>query len=127
MALKVSGFNSSALDYKIVYFDNQSTPTAAIQENVTGSNGILYSVDIDNKSGSVAVVRLSDYPSPVLGNSTAGQADMFWAVPATTAKRIEIPGGVAFSQLNLWTTLGGVALTTAVPATNGLTVTIICS
>ena len=39
MALKVSGFSSAALDYKIIYFDNQNTPTAAIQENVTGTSG----------------------------------------------------------------------------------------
>jgi len=127
MALKVSGFNSVAIDYKIVSYDNTNSPSSAIQENVTGSSGTLYSVDMDNKSGSVAIIRLQDYASPVLGNSTSGLADMFWAVPATTAKRVEIPGGIAFSQLNLWTTANGPVLETANPASGGLIITIVCS
>ena len=84
MALKVSGFSSTALDYKIVYFDNQSSPTAAIQENVTGASGRWYSVDIDNKSGSSVFVKLSDGFAPTLGTTTPGWVYQVKPQPRTT-------------------------------------------
>ena len=125
MSIKVSGFSSAALDYKIIYFDNQNTPTAAIQENVTGSSGRWYSIDIDNKSGSAVFARLYDGFGPVLGTTAA-----HWQfhVPATSTKRVEIPGGAQFdSALNLWTSSTQDPKGSAAPASNGVTVTVVTS
>lgn len=124
-SIKVSGFSSAALDYKIIYFDNQTTPTAAIQENVTGSSGKWYSVNIDNKSGSGVYVRLGDGAAPALGTTPS---DWTFFVLASTEVTVEIPGGAIFSDgLNLWTTLNATPLDTNPPASNGLTVTVVCS
>jgi hypothetical protein len=129
MAIKVSGFSSAALDYKIIYFDNQAVPTAAIQENVTGSSGRFYSVDADNKSGQPIWVRLYDGSAPVLGTTAP-----LWTfrVNATSVERFEIPGGVPFTTgLNLWTTgtiaSGQPAKSTTAPVAAGCIVTIITS
>jgi hypothetical protein len=125
MSIKVSGFSSAALDYKIVYFDNTANVTAAIQENVTGSSGKWFSVDIDNKSGSPVFVRLQDGSSPTLGVTAS---DWTFSCPATSTQRIEVPTGVTFSTgLNLWTTLSVSPVNNTVPATNGVTVTVVCS
>ena len=125
MALKVSGFSSAALDYKIVYFDNQANPTSAINENVTGTSGRWYSIDADNKSGSPVYVRLSDGSAPVLGTTAA---DWQFFIPATTSKRIEIPGGAPFTTaLNLWTGGNADPKSSNAPASNGVIVTVVCS
>lgn len=124
-SIKVSGFSSAALDYKIIYFDNQSSPTAAIQENVTGSSGRWYSITIDNKSGDKIYARLADAAAPTLGSTPSDWT--FW-VKASTVYTFEIPGGAAFTQgLNLWTTLNEAPLDNNPPASNGCTVTVVCS
>ncbi len=126
MSIKVSGFSSAALDYKIIYFDNQTAPTAAIQQNVTGTSGRFYSVDIDNKSGSPVYVRLYDGSAPVLGTTAAHW--VFPAVAATSVTRVEIPGGIPFSTgLNLWTTKLVGSKDNTVPASSGCIVTIVTS
>ncbi len=125
MALKVSGFSSAALEYKIVYFDNQNTPTAAINENVTGTSGKWYSVDIDNKSGQPVYVRLYDGLDAVLGTTASHWSFM---CKAQSSERIEIPGGAPFSTaLNLWTTSGDDPKDNTAPASNGVIVTVVCS
>tara|TARA_R110001583_G_scaffold187396_1_gene348711 strand:- start:2131 stop:2505 length:375 start_codon:yes stop_codon:yes gene_type:complete len=124
MSLKVSGFSSAALDYKIIYFDNQNTPTAAIQENVTGTSGRWYSVDVDNKSGSAVYVRLYDGYGPVLGTSASHWG---FRVEATTSNRFEIPSGAPFAALNVWTTSGDDPKDSSPPASSGVTVTVLTS
>lgn len=122
-SIKVSGFASGALDYKIVYFNND-TPVATIQENVTGASGFLYSVSINNSSGSAVHVKLSDGSAPELG-TTAPQ----WIFKCHTQEtfKVEIPGGMEFTTgLNLWTTLLPASNDTTVPA-GTVTVTLICS
>ena len=124
-SIKVSGFSSAALDYKIIYFDNQNSPTAAIQENVTGSSGKWYSIKIDNKSGDKVYARLADASAPVLGTTPSDWT--FW-VKANTVYTFEIPGGGSFTQgLNLWTTLNETPLDNNPPASNGCIVTVVCS
>tara|TARA_R110002167_G_scaffold180389_4_gene380595 strand:+ start:127 stop:507 length:381 start_codon:yes stop_codon:yes gene_type:complete len=126
MSIKVSGFSSAALDYKIIYFNNQTNPSAAIQENVTGTSGRFYSVEIDNKSGSPIYARLYDGSAPVLGTTAAHW--VFPAVASQSVKRVEIPGGIPFStSLNLWTTKLVASKDNTVPAAQGCTVTIITS
>jgi len=123
--IKVSGFSSAALDYKIIYFNNQQSPTAAIQENVTGSSGKWYSITVDNKSGDKIYARLSDGPTPTLGSTPSDWT--FW-VKANTVYKFEIPGGAPFTEgLNLWTTLNESPLDNNPPASGGCTVTVVCS
>tara|TARA_R100001594_G_scaffold7620_1_gene20441 strand:+ start:14198 stop:14578 length:381 start_codon:yes stop_codon:yes gene_type:complete len=123
--IKVSGFSSAALDYKIVYFDNQTNPTAAIQENVTGSPGRWFSITIDNKSGDKVYARLADASAPTLATTPSDWT--FW-VKANTVYKFEVPGGAPFSEgLNLWTTLNEAPLDNNPPAANGCTVTVVCS
>ena len=123
--IKVSGFSSAALDYKIIYFNNQQSPTAAIQENVTGSSGKWYSITVDNKSGDKIYARLSDGPTPTLGSTPSDWT--FW-VKANTVYKFEIPGGAAFTEgLNVWTTLNESPLDNNPPASGGCTVTVVCS
>ena len=125
MALKVSGFSSAALDYKIINFDNTSTPTAAIQENVTGTSGRFYSIEIDNKSGDYVFARLYDGSAPTLGTTAPHWT---FGVPNATVKRFEIPGGAPFATaLNLWTTRNTDVKDTTVPASNGCIITVITS
>ena len=124
-SIKVSGFSSAALDYKIIYFDNQNSPTASIQENVTGSSGKWYSVAVDNKSGNDVYVRLADASAPTLGTTPS---DWTFFVNANTVYNFEIPGGAPFTEgLNVWTTLNAGPLDTNPPASGGCTVTVVCS
>ena len=125
MSIKVSGFSSAALDYKIINFDNQQSPTAAIQENVTGTSGRWYSAEVDNKSGSAVYLRMYDGSAPTLG-TTAGHWVFY--VPATTRTTFEVPGGAPFTTgLNIWTTRNAAAKDTTVPNTSGCIVTVITS
>jgi|TARA_R100001443_G_scaffold29830_4_gene43132 hypothetical protein len=122
-SLKVSGFSSGALAYKIVYLNND-TPVATIQENVTGTSGHLYSVNIHNSAGSAVHVKLSDGAAPELG-TTAPQ--WIFKCHAQERLKIDIPSGVPFSTaLNLWTTLLPDSDDTTVPA-GTVTVTLVCS
>lgn len=122
-SIKVSGFASGAMSYKIVYFNND-TPVTTIQENVTGTSGILYSISVDNSAGSAVHVKLNDGIAPELG-STAPQ--WIFKCHAQSTIKVEIPTGIAFSDgLNLWTTLTADSSGTTVPA-GTVTVTLICS
>ena len=122
-SLKVSGFSSGALAYKIVHLNND-TPVATIQENVTGTSGRLYSVSINNTAGSAVHVKLSDGAAPALG-TTAPQ--WIFKCHAQETFKVDIPVGIAFSTaLNLWTTLVPDSNDTTVPA-GTVTVTLICS
>ena len=122
MAIKVSGFSGTAIDYKIVDFDNTNTPTAAIQENVTGTSGAWYSVVCTVTGGSPVYVRLWDGSTPTLATDPSTWT---FRVKNGETERIEVPGGVAFTQLNLATTGAVAALDNTAPA--ACTVTIVCS
>ena len=130
MSLKVSGFSSAALDYKIVYYDNTSNPATDIQENVTGSSGRWYSITATNHSGSPIYVRLSDGSAPVIGTTAC---DWQFFIPAEvnnipTTKTIEVPGGVPFATaLNFWTGGNADPKSNVAPASGGITVTIVTS
>ncbi len=122
MALKVSGFSGTAIDYKIVEFDNSNTPTSAIQENVTGTSGAWYSITCAVTGGSPVYVRLWDGSTPTLGTDPPTWT---FRVKNGETERVEVPGGVSFTQLNLATTNASTALDTAAPT--ACTVTIVCS
>lgn len=124
MALQVTGFNDDTFPYKIVY---ESVATNAATVNVTGEPGRLYSLDIDNKSGSGVFLKLSDAVSPVAGTTAP---DMILLVPAGTNKKIDIPTGWPFSNaLSLWCTQNEPVGDTTAPSggTGAVLVTLVCS
>ncbi|QDP60206.1 MAG: hypothetical protein Unbinned3972contig1001_35 [Prokaryotic dsDNA virus sp.] len=124
MALQVTGFNDDTFSYKIVY-ESAATSTATV--NVTGEPGRLYSIDIDNKSGSGVFLKLSDAVSPVAGTTVP---DMIFNIASASAKRIDIPDGWPFTNsLSLWCTQNEpVGDTTAPSGGNGnVLVTLVCS
>ena len=124
MALSVSGFSDDIFSYKIVY-ENQATNAATV--NVTGEAGRLYSVDIDNLSGTGVFLKISDAVSPVAGTTTP---DMILHLAAGTAKKIDIPGGWPFSNsLSLWCTQNEPVGDTTAPSggSGNVLVTLICS
>ena len=122
MTLKVSGFSGTAIDYKIVEFDNTNTPTAAIQENVTGASGSWYSLVYTVTGGSDVFVRLWDGTTPTLGTDPSTWT---FLVATGATERIEVPTGVAFTQLNLATTGDAQPLNASAPS--ACTVTVVCS
>ena len=121
--IKVSGFSSGSLAYKIVYYNND-TPVATIQENVTGSSGRIYSIHVDNVGGSPVYLKMYDGSAPVLGTTSP----MFnFKVGSQTAELFEMPGGVPFSTfLNIWTTRNATSLDATVPV-GTVNVTLVCS
>ena len=124
MALSVSGFSDDIFAYKIVY-ENQATSTATV--NVTGEPGRLYSLDIDNLSGTGIFLKLSDAVSPVAGTTIP---DMIMHLAAGTAKRIDIPGGWPFlNSLSLWCTQNEPVGDTTAPSggSGNVLVTLVCS
>lgn len=121
--MKVSGFSSGALAYKIVNYNND-TPVATIQENVTGSSGTWISCSITNSAGSKVYVKLYDGIAPVLGTTAPTWVLM---CPAQASIKVEVPGGAFFSDsLNLWTTRHPITTDSTVPA-GTVVVTILCS
>ena len=74
-------------------------------ENVTGSSGRLYSVDISVASGSsndVSYLKLK----LTSGTTTVGttEPDVVLTCDHNTSERYEFPAGIPFEQLSFWTT-----------------------
>ena len=97
MALKVSSYNSSTLQHKIVY---QSTVTQTADVDVLGSSGTLYSLDIDNNHS--ATIYLKIYLSSDEYVAATSEPDLMFRIPASTQKLVSMPGGLSFSQLTFW-------------------------
>lgn len=97
MALKVSSYNSTALQHKIVY---QSTVTQTTDIDVLGSSGTLYSLALDNNHS--GTIYLKVYLSSDEYVAAVSEPDLMFRIPASTQKVITIPGGLPFSQLTFW-------------------------
>tara|TARA_R110002020_G_scaffold66169_1_gene174139 strand:- start:352 stop:726 length:375 start_codon:yes stop_codon:yes gene_type:complete len=124
MALQVTGFNDDTFSYKIVY---ESAATNSATVNVTGEPGRLYSIDIDNKSGSGVFLKLADAVSPAAGTTVP---DMVFNLATGAAKKIDIPGGWPFTtSLSLWCTQNETVGDTTAPSggTGNVLVTLVCS
>lgn len=93
MALNVTGFSSSALDYKAFHDD---AVVNTMVGNVTGAAGRLYHLHFDNVGGAAVYYKI--YFSAEA--STANDPDMKVFVGATDAEILEIPGGVPFTELS---------------------------
>jgi hypothetical protein len=103
MALTVSDV-SIPLVHKIIE-DTDSNSTA--QENVAGTSGALYSIDIDNTAnGAASYVKLHDgLPDGGIVVGTT-EPDWIFRVGASTTANYLIPDGIPFSTaLNMWTVI----------------------
>ena len=124
MALSITGFNDDTFSYSIIH-ETEATNSATV--NVTGSSGRLYSVNIDNKSGSGVFLKLSDAISPVAGTTVP---DMILHLAAGAVKKIDIPGGWPFTNsLSFWCTQNETVGDTTAPSggSGNVIVTLVCS
>jgi hypothetical protein len=109
--LKVANFDSGTLKYKIV---SDTTLGAGANVDVTTGSGTLYNIDVDNQDASnPCYVKISLTASTVTVGTTV--PDIILKLATSTAYRITIPGGVAFSKLSFWqtTTAADAATTTS--------------
>ena len=96
--LKVTAFKSDTLTYKIV---SDTTLTAVVNTDVTTGSGVLHSFDVDNQHGANnTYLKISlTAANPVVGTTVP---DIQIRVGPSTAIRVVIPGGVAFTKLSFW-------------------------
>ena len=121
MTLKVTGFASSLATYKLIS-DADSDENAEL--DVTGSSGIMYSVDVSNQAQtntSYLKIKLTS------GSVTVGttEPDMMLVAPPSTAVKYEFPNGIPFDQLSFWTTQQPATTDTTAP--NATIVTILAT
>lgn len=97
MALTVSGFSSTALDYKA--FQDTAVVNVMVG-NVTGSSGTLYSLDMTNSTGSVMYIKI------YLSAAAVKSADPDWKiqVAGSTREVITLPSGLTFTELSYFAT-----------------------
>lgn len=98
MALNVTGFSSASLDYK-AFHDTAVVNTMV--GNVTGTSGRLYHLQLDNSSSNTAVYYKVYFDAD---KATSDDPDLKIYVPGSTQEILEIPGGVAFTQLSYFVT-----------------------
>jgi hypothetical protein len=98
MALNVTGFSSASLDYK-AFHDTAVVNTMV--GNVTGTSGRLYHLQLDNSSSNTAVYYKVYFDAD---KATSDDPDLKIYVPASTQEILEIPAGVAFTQLSYFVT-----------------------
>tara|TARA_R110000824_G_scaffold152177_1_gene323284 strand:+ start:6974 stop:7339 length:366 start_codon:yes stop_codon:yes gene_type:complete len=110
MALKVSSYNSTALQHKIVY---QSTVTQTADVDVLGSSGTLHSLHCHNSHS--ATIYLKVYLSSDKYVAATSEPDLMFSMPATTQKEFHLPSGLAFSQLTFWANSASATSSTAAP------------
>jgi len=94
----VTGFSSASLDYKAFH------DTAVINTmvgNVTGSSGRLYHLQLDNTATSTAIYYKIYFDAD---KATSDDPDLKIYVPGSTQEILEIPGGIAFTQLSYFVT-----------------------
>lgn len=101
MTLTVTNI-SSPFAYRIIS-DTDSDATA--EENITGTSGSFYSIEIDNTAnGTACHTKLHDgLPD---GGVVVGTTDPNWVFfcPASSKTLYTFPDGIAFSTaLNMWT------------------------
>jgi hypothetical protein len=98
--LKVTAFKSDTLTYKIV---SDTTLTSTVNTDVTTGSGVLHCFDVDNQhAGNTAYLKISlTAANPVPGTTVP---DIQMRVGSSTAIRVVIPGGVAFTKLSFWQT-----------------------
>ena len=81
-----------------------------VQENVTGTSGVLYSIEINNEGSQDVYFKLANASSATIG-STAATIVIY--VPATKRRSIVFPKGITFSVgFTHWCTTGAAEAST---------------
>jgi len=122
MALTVSAFTSTTLDYKIV---KETASTSTPVNNVTGASGSLYSISVTNAASQPVYVKLVDSTSSVPGTTAPS---LMLKVANGTSLTWQVPGGVVFANgFSFWAVqLPGVGDSTA-PSGGNVAVVLVTS
>ena len=115
MALTVSGFSSSTLDYKAF---NDTAVVNVMVGNVTGTSGTLYSLDVTNGVNALMYLKIYLDAAAVL----SGDPDIKIQIVGSTREVLTFPGGIPFTELSYFatTTIG----TSGSPSAPGGTVSL---
>lgn len=99
---------SNQIATKLIY-DADADGTA--ENDMTGTSGVLYMVDIDNSAnGSASYLKLYDAAAPTVGTTAP---DWIFKVAASVRRVLAITEGFAFTNLSMaCVTAGGTAGTT---------------
>tara|TARA_R110000824_G_scaffold276355_1_gene464869 strand:- start:1042 stop:1419 length:378 start_codon:yes stop_codon:yes gene_type:complete len=100
MALSVARFEADKLTYKIVV---DTTAPVTATTDVTQDNGKLYSIDVENGSGSTEVhlkITLTDVAAGVIPGTT--HPDIVIYCPVSSNVRWKMPDGITFTKLSYW-------------------------
>ena len=128
MALKTADFDSSILPYKIIHDtalsgSNSGTATARV-DMTNGESGSLYSIEVVNGAGNPVYLKMTFTETTVTVGTT--QAQLMIKVAASTTVNYNMPEGVDFTTLSMWTVSSGAVAGTTAPAAN-VQVTLITS
>ena len=120
MALTVTGFSSSSLTYKMAAETNASDTAST---DIFGGSGTLYAIDFDNQAGNAAYLKLYLTSGTVTVGTT--QPTVMFKLAANKRTHINLPTGLAFTQLSFWVTDAAVHTDTGDPGT--VVVTFLCA
>ncbi len=112
MALKVTGFSTAALPYKIVH---ESASTATLLSNVTGSSGKIHTMDLDvGQSNTTSYLKI--FLGAAASISSPADIKIRLRTGANGVKRFNMPKGIDFTEFSFYTTsTHGTANAPAVP------------
>lgn len=120
MAFKTADFDSSILPYKIIQDTDLGTAggtTANARVDMTnGESGLLYSIQIDNRSGNAIYFKMTFTETSVTVGTT--EAQLMIKVPATTVEDVTMPEGIDFTTLSMWAVTGNAVSSTTPAASN---------
>ena len=121
MALKVTGYSSGAMKYKIVC---QSAVTQTADVDVLGTGGIAKTLELWNQHSATIYFKIK----LTSGEYTAGttEPDVMLRMPAATNKQFDFPDGLSFDQLTFWCNDGATTADTDAPG-GTVSATFICS
>tara|TARA_R110000824_G_scaffold17134_16_gene69999 strand:+ start:261 stop:632 length:372 start_codon:yes stop_codon:yes gene_type:complete len=98
MAFTDTGFET-AIAARVLY---ESSMTNAVQSNITGGPGTLYSVNINSSNDQVSYVKIANLYTASSGSTAP---DWIFACAANSSEHYEIPGGISFDYLSIWLTV----------------------
>jgi hypothetical protein len=116
MALTVTGFSNTSLSYKIA---TESNASDSLSSDIFGGSGTLYAIDFDNQSSNPAFLKIYLRSGTVTVGTT--QPDLMLHLEANKASTLQLPAGLAFTQLSFWVTDAAPTSDTGDPGTVVLT------
>ena len=121
MALKVTGYTSGSMKYKIVY---QDAVTQTADVDVLGDGGTVKSLELWNQHSAIIYFKMKRTSGEYTAGST--EPDVMLRMPATTSKQFDFPDGLSFDQLTFWSNDGATTADTDAPG-GTVSATFICS